>query len=38
MESYDWNLKEAEISFKAVTLPTATLVVDSETITSIPND
>ena len=38
MESYDWNLKEAELSFKAVTLPTATLVVDSETITSIPND
>ena len=38
MESYDWNLKEAEISFKAVTLPTATLTVDSETITSIPND
>ena len=38
MESYDWNLKEAEISFKAVTLPTATLTVDSETITSIPNN
>ena len=36
MESYDWNLKEAEINFKAVTIPTATLTVDSETITSIP--
>ena len=37
MESYDWNLKEAEINFKAVTLPSATLTVDSETITSLPN-
>ena len=36
MESYDWNLKDAEINFKAVTLPTAVLSVDSETITSIP--
>ena len=36
MVSYDWNLKEAEIAFKAVTLPTATLTVDSEVITSIP--
>ena len=32
VSSFDWNLKEAEFSFKAVTLPTATLVVDSETI------
>ena len=37
MESYDWNLKEAEINFKAVTPPSATLTVDSETITSLPN-
>lgn len=37
MESYDWNLKEAEINFKAVTLPTASLTVDSETRKSIPN-
>lgn len=37
MESYDWNLKEAEINFKAITLPTASLTVDSETITSLPN-
>ena len=37
VSSYDWNLKESEFSFKAVTLPTATLVVDSEEITSIPN-
>ena len=36
MESYDWNLKDAEINFKAVTLPTAVLSVDSETITSLP--
>lgn len=38
VSSFDWNLKEAEFNFKAVTLPTATLTVDSETITSIPND
>ena len=36
MESYDWDLKEAEINFKAVTIPAATLTVDSETITSLP--
>ena len=36
IESYDWNLKDAEINFKAVTLPTAVLSVDSETITSLP--
>lgn len=38
MESYDWDLKEAEINFKAVTLPTATLSVASEEITSLPNN
>ena len=38
LSSYDWNLKEEDIDFKAVTLPTASLAVDSETITSIPND
>lgn len=38
VSSYDWNLKESEYSIKAVTLPTATLVVDSEEIKSIPND
>lgn len=37
LSSYDWNLKEEDIDFKALTLPTATLTVDSETITSIPN-
>ena len=37
VSSYDWNLKESEFSIKAVTLPTATLAVDSEEITSIPN-
>ena len=34
VSSFDWNLKESEFSFKAVTLPTASLVVDSETITT----
>lgn len=38
MENYDWNLKEAEINFRAVTLPAVTLDVESETITSIPNN
>lgn len=36
VSSFDWNLKESEYNFKAVTLPTATLTVDSETITSLP--
>lgn len=34
VSSYDWNLKEAEFSFKAVDLPTDTLTVASETITT----
>ena len=34
MSSYDWDLRESEVSFKAVTLPTATLEVDSEEIVS----
>lgn len=34
VSSFDWNLKESEFSFKAVTLPTATLTVVSETITT----
>lgn len=34
VSSFDWNLKESEFSFKAVTLPTATLTVASETITT----
>ena len=35
METYDWDLRNAEMDFKAVTLPVATLTVVSETITSI---
>lgn len=38
MSKYDWNLKEEEINFTAVSLPTAVLDVDSETITGIPED
>ena len=38
LESFEWNLKEAEFRFKAVTKPTAVLTVDSETITSLPDD
>ena len=34
MESYDWDLMDAEINFKATTIPTATLNVDSEEITT----
>ena len=34
LSSYDWDLLESEISFKAVTLPSASLVVDSEEIVS----
>ena len=35
VERYDWNLKDAEIDFRAVTLPAVTLDVESETITSL---
>lgn len=34
LSTYDWNLLDEDIDIKAVTLPTATLTVDSETITS----
>ena len=34
LSSYDWDLYNANISFKATTLPTATLTVDSEDIIS----
>lgn len=34
VSSYEWNIKESELSFKAVDLPTATLEVDSEEIVS----
>ena len=34
LSTYDWDLGNEDIDFKAVTLPTATLTVDSETITS----
>jgi hypothetical protein len=35
MNQYDWNLKEEEIRFTARTLPTVTLDVESENITSL---
>ena len=35
MQQYDWNLKEDEINFKALTLPSVTLDVESEEITSL---
>ena len=35
LATYDWNLKEEEINFKALSVPTATLEVDTETITSL---
>ena len=34
LSTYDWDLLNEDIDFKAVTLPTASLVVDSETIIS----
>lgn len=34
LSSYEWDLYNADINFKAITLPTATLTVDEENITS----
>ncbi len=34
LSTYDWDLLNEDIDFKAITLPTATLTVDSEEITS----
>jgi hypothetical protein len=38
MSRFDWDMQDEDVDFTAVTLPTATLTVDSETITSIPNN
>ena len=38
MKSYSWNMKEEEVDFVAVTLPSGTMTVESETIKGIPND
>ena len=38
MKTYDWTLKTDEVSFTAVSVPDATVTVESETVISIPND
>ena len=38
MSRFDWDMLNEDVDFTAVTLPTATLTVDSETITSLPDD
>lgn len=38
VSSFEWDMKQEDIRFTAVTLPTVTLAVDSEEITSIPNN
>lgn len=35
LETFDWNLKDEEFQFSAISVPTATLSVTSETITEI---
>ena len=35
MSKFDWDMLNEDVDFTAVTLPTATLTVDSETITSV---
>ena len=37
MTTYDWNLLEDEVNFVALSVPAASMTVESETITSIPN-
>jgi len=36
--SYDWDLLNDNLNFKAISLPSATLSVTSETVTSLPNN
>ena len=36
MSRFDWDMLNEDVDFTAVTLPTASLTVDSETITTIP--
>lgn len=38
LKSYNWDMVEEDVDFSAVTIPTATLVVASEEITSLPNN
>lgn len=38
LKSYNWDMMEEDVDFSAVTIPTATLVVASEEITSLPNN
>lgn len=38
IKTYDWDLRADEISFTAVSVPAASLTVDSETVIPIPND
>ena len=37
MQTYEWDLLHDELNFKALSFPEGTLVVDSETVTSIPS-
>ena len=37
MKTYDWTLKTDEVSFTALSVPSATVVVESETVIPIPN-
>lgn len=38
IKTYDWDLKEDEVSFTAVSTPASSITVDSETVISIPNE
>ena len=38
LKSYNWDMMEEDVDFSAVTIQTATLVVASEEITSLPNN
>ena len=37
-QTYEWDIRKADLSFKALSLPTATLSVESESVTSIPDN
>jgi hypothetical protein len=37
MKTYDWTLKTDEVNFTAVSVPGATVTVESETVIPIPN-
>ena len=38
MTTYDWNLLEDEVNFVALSVPAASMTVESETITSMPDE